>query len=131
MDVTVDVEEEIQRAISGITDLPIANTLELMTLFMEGNDEIDAYTTTRRIDVPNTNGEVYATITFAIWGSEEKVETGVENSNYVTAYGTLYWIDHLGSENEFIKASGGWNVDVNPSTGKKAMLSNRRIELYG
>lgn len=131
VDVTVDVEEEMQRAISGITDLPIANTPELMTLSMEEDNEVDTYTTTRRIDVPNANGEVYATTTFAIWGSEEKVETGTKNSNYVTAYGTLYWIDHFGLDNEFVKASGGWNVDVNPSTGKKATLSNRSIRLYG
>lgn len=131
VDITVDVEEEMQRAISGITDLPTANTPEVMMLSMEEDNGVDTYTTTRRIDVPNIDGEVYATTTFAIWDSEEKVETGTKNSNYVTAYGTLYWIDHFGPENEFVKASGGWSVDVNPSTGKKATLSNRRIELYG
>lgn len=50
---------------------------------------------------------------------------------YVTAYGTVYWRDNLGVNNEFLGASGGWDSDINPATNKKPTLSNKSATIHG
>ena len=138
VDITVDVEEEITRAIEGITDLQIPDSKSPIAVVSGELDEqclIETYTTTRMIQAPYNNaymaGEnepIYATTSVAVL-SKDKSDSGSKNKNYVTAYATVYWRDNLGIGNEFLGASGGWDLDTDPSTGRKPSLSNRRVTL--
>lgn len=140
VDITVNPEEEISRAVAGITDSVLsAPTIDFSTSiqsFSEANELtlVSKHTTTREIEVPNlvsslkSDEKIYATTNVAVL-SNEKSETNSKTQNYVTAYLTLYWRDNVGMRNDFLGASGGWDVDKNPSTGKVATLSNRVVTL--
>lgn len=127
VDITIDIEEEISRAKMGITDIDIPAPVAI-----SGDiDDVQIYTTTRKIDqAKSCNEQMYATTTVAVMPlSDEKSETNSENDYYVTAYGTLYWRDNLGTKNDFLGASGGWDCDTNPETKKKPTLSGRTVKL--
>lgn len=138
-DITVNPEEEISRAIAGISD-PVQNipVIDISASFEElaatGDFTVSKYVTTREIQMPTTfsvtnSGEkIYATTGVAVL-SNEKTETDSKVQNYVTAYATLYWRDNMGLVNDFLGASGGWDVDRDPTTGKTATLSNRSVNL--
>lgn len=134
-DITVNPEEEISRAIAGISD-PVQNApvIDISASFEElaatGDFTVSKYVTTREIQIPviNSREKIYATTGVAVL-SNEKTETDSKVQNYVTAYATLYWQDNPGIVNNFLGASGGWDVDRDPTTGKTATLSNRTVNL--
>lgn len=143
-DITVDKDEEIYKALNGITDL------ESVPMNMEDGDvaviideigniiPVEVYSTTKEIILPSKysvdmeedTSKVYATTNVAVYSSD-KSDSGSVNDYYVTAYATIYWRDNLGVENEFLSASGGWDADTNPSTGKVPSLSSRSVTLKG
>ena len=137
IDITVDIEEEIQRAISGITDLE--SPPNEITINSPEGTIVETYTTTREIKLPTstyssvskeytTAPKIYATTSVALL-STEKTSSDINNKDYVTAYGTIYWRDNAGMFNDFIKASGGWKTDINPNTGKAPTLSKRSVTM--
>lgn len=133
VDVTVDIKEEISRAMKGISDLS-CDPIVIASCDVDEELTVETYTTTRKIqmgltsDIDNSGTSIYATTAVAV-ASQDKADTGSKYSNYVTAYATIYWTDNFGISNKFLGASGGWDVDVNPNTGVKPTLSNRTITL--
>lgn len=134
VDITVNYNEEISRAIDGKTDLPTSYSNTPIAV-VSGDFEaqsVDTYTTTRKIQVQSIEDSIsepiYATTSVAVL-SNEKSDSDSVNAHYVTAYITVYWRDNLGPKNDFLGASGGWDVDVDPNTGKKPSLSNRKVTL--
>ena len=130
VDITIDIEEEIYRAKNGITDVDMPS---MMTISSD-SDDLQLYTTTRKISTAkplDNDAQLYATTSVAVMplASEDKLDTDSINYFHVTAYGTVYWRDNLGINNDFLGASGGWDPDTNPDTGKLPVLSNRQIEL--
>lgn len=136
----VNIDEEIERALKDETDLNLNIPSEAILEKADGTDKlVQVYTTTREIATPNTmttdsseHGKVYATTAVAaVTMSEDKSDTDSVNDYYVTAYGTVYWRDNLGVNNEFLGASGGWDSDINPATNKKPTLSNKSATIHG
>lgn len=127
VDITIDIEEEIYRAKMGITDIDMPGVLSVLN---DCND-VQLYTTTRKLgNMKSGNEQIYATTSVAIMPlANEKSNTDSVNDYYVTAYGTLYWRDNFGPQNDFLGASGGWDCDVNPKTNKKPSLSGREVRL--
>ncbi len=127
VDITIDIEEEIYRAKMGITDIdtPVAFSVS------SNSDDVQLYTTTRKLGhLKNSDEEMYATTSVAVMPlANEKSDSDSHNLHYVTAYGTLYWRDNWGTDNDFLGASGGWDCDTNPETNKKPSLSGRRVKL--
>lgn len=142
VDVTVDIDEEINRALNGITDLKVLqkdlNELVSANIIDENGNAAPAevYSTTREIKLPkeseltNDSSKIYATTSISTFATN-KSDTDSANKYYVTAYGTIYWKDNRGTKNEFISASGGWSTDVDPSTKKKPSLSNILVTMEG
>lgn len=143
----IDIDEEIDRAINGITDVESEDIIGRATATIKGKNgtenvpvPVDVYVTTRRItlDTPivcatdtqeiETN-VMYATTGVAVLSSSKSV-TDSKEKNYVTATVTLYWIDNLGVRNELESVSGGWVSAINPSTGTYPYLTNRSVYLY-
>lgn len=128
VDITIDIDEEISRAKKGITDIDTPS----MMVASSDCDDVQLYTTTRRIEHPKSNSgeQLYATTSVAVMPlANEKTDSNSVNANYVTAYGTIYWRDNFGPDNDFLGASGGWDADVNPDTNKKPALSKRSVKL--
>lgn len=136
----VNINDEICRALNSETDLRIANTGEASIEKSDGSKElVKVYTTTRAIEMPMvmtvddaSNGQIYATTTVATFAlSNEKTDSNSVNDYYVTAYGTVYWRDNLGTVNEFLGASGGWRCDKDPNTDKIPKLSDAKVKMQG
>ncbi len=145
VNIALNVEEEIERAMNGITDikLPQDNEKDFVKAFIAdeyGNKAdvpVEIYTTTRKISslqnvsLEDGNSEIYATTAVAVLASKDKSDTNSKNKYHVTAYATIYWRDNFGTKNEFLSASGGWDPDVDPDTGRKPSLSNATVTLEG
>lgn len=134
---SVNVDEEVERALNGETDLVIDVPVQAVLEMEDGTQEnIQVYTTTKELSVPTTmavneGGKVYATTAVAVAAlSSDKSDTNSKNNYYVTAYGTVYWRDNLGPNNEFLGASGGWDRDEKP-TGGYPTLSNAKVKMQG
>lgn len=134
---SVDINEEIERALNGETDIEIDTTdfAEAVLERADGTKEnVDVYTTTRVLPVPmsfNAEGRVYATTAVASLHAKDKSDVNTGNKEYVTATITLFWTDVFGPANNFRGVSGSWTVATNPDTGKEATLSNRSVALQG
>lgn len=134
---TVNIHEEIERALNGETDLEIdaSDFVSAELINLDGTTEdIDVFTTTRELSLPASyaynDKKAYATTVVA--RATKITEDHAENVNkqeFVTASMTLFWIDNFGIYNEFVALSGSWVVAPNPSTGKTATLSNRKVTL--
>ena len=91
----------------------------------------------KELDIPatlsaNNTGKVYATTAVATTAlSEDKSDSNLKNKYFVTAYGTIYWRDNVGPDNEFLGASGGWDRDRDPDTGFLPALSNAKVDMQG
>jgi len=120
VDITVDVEEEIFRAMNGITDV---EPLETYSLESDGASD-NTYKTVRKIgDIAGDGSCVYATTTV-------KTSERIDNMDYVTAHGVIYWVDNLGPSNNLVAVSGGWDVDQRPD-GSYPRLSRRYLTVSG
>ena len=137
---SVNVDEEIYNALNGITDLEVNDPSFAKAVFEkeDGTQEIlQVYTTTKELDIPatlsaNNTGKVYATTAVATTAlSEDKSDSNLKNKYFVTAYGTIYWRDNVGPDNEFLGASGGWDRDRDPDTGFLPALSNAKVDMQG
>lgn len=141
VDITVDPEEEISRAMAGISDLQMASVIssEAPATISSSNSSDpynlhNTYTTVRKIETPRTcsasdsNGDIYAKTTVVVL-SADKSNSDSKNKDYVTAYATVYWRDNFGMQNDFLGASGGWDRDVDPATGSRPSLSNRKVSI--
>lgn len=140
VDITVNIEEEIERAKNHITDVEIdldsvpggiVFTKEAVT-GEETACVMETYTTTREISLPDYGGDnkIYATTNVSVLASD-KSDTSTETLYYVTATATIYWRDNLGIYNDFLGASGTWVAATDPSTGRKSTISNRKVKLRG
>lgn len=135
---SIDVNEEVERALNGETDLEIDVPVRAVLELEDGTQEnVQVYTTTRELSVPVTRAmsdseKVYATTAVAVATlSSDKSDSNSKNNYYVTAYGTIYWRDNFGPNNEFLGASGGWDSDKNLDTGKYPTLSNAKVKMQG
>ena len=132
----IDIDVEIERALNGETDLEI-DTTDLAQAVLEGEDgtveDVEVYVTTRVLPMQMSvsGGTNYATTVVAALPATDKTDVSTGDKDYVTATVTLYWTDVLGTANKFRGVSGSWTVATNPSTGKKATLSNSKVALQG
>lgn len=121
VDITVDIDEEISRALNGITDVEAQATCSLS----DDSSDNSTYTTTRRIgSVDGTDSCVYATT------SVKRCATNSSAKGYVTAFGTIYWVDNFGTANNLVSISGGWKFDEKPN-GTYARLTGKHIFVKG
>ena len=142
----IDIETEITRALNGETDLPANQahcTVNAFTVDQYGNKQgvdVDVYVTTRKLTQANDasayavnrpESATYATTAVAVLSSKDKSDSNSTTMEYVTATMTIFWCDVLGINNEFMGLSGNWTIATNPSTGKKATLSQRAVTLRG
>ena len=136
-DITVDTEEEISRALLGITDLESAPA-EVSVTPMDGCD-VEVYTTTREIKLPEessfsvmSDGEpdskIYATTSVAVL-SAEKESSDQETKWNITTTATIYWRDNFGMLNDFLGASGEWIPHEDPDTWQYPTMTNRKVQL--
>lgn len=136
----IDLNEEICRALDGVTDL---ETTEFAA-YVTASTPVDVYVTTRALTssqtrsvysafgVEDNQSNVYATTSVAVLSSDDN-EKDVSNSkvkNYVTATITIYWRDNFGLCNDFLGASGGWTLAKNPNTNTYPYLADRSVYLY-
>ncbi len=134
---SIDIDEEIERALNGETDIAIDATdfAEAVLVKSDGTKEnVEVYTTTRSLIVPASIGidsTIYATTVVASLPATDKVADSSGTKEYVTATVTLFWTDVLGLANEFKGATGSWVIGTNPDTGKKASLSKRIVAVRG
>lgn len=146
VDVTINVDEEIARAINGITDINVSDMDAPLVVAVASTSDnsmpVEVYSTTRKINLPisstavatnqsnsvNAESTIYATTSVALLAAtgEEKSDDNSENERYVTAYGTIYWRDNFGMGNDFLGASGGWKRDINPNTNQYPTLSSEK-----
>lgn len=135
----IDLNEEINRALDGITDL---ETTEFAAS-VAASIPVDVYVTTRALTSSQTRSvysafgsednqsNVYATTSVAVLSSDdnEKEVTDSEAKKYVTATITIYWRDNAGLCNDFLGASGGWTIAKNPTTNTYPYLADRGVYL--
>lgn len=133
---TVDIHEEIERALNGETDLAIdASSFASAELINSDGttEDVEIYVTTRELPMTRSadnNETMYATTVVA---RAESVKTEVGNNvrDFVTGTLTLYWVDVFGPFNKFEGLTGSWVVANNPDTGRPATLSGRKVNLKG
>lgn len=137
---SIDIEQEINRALNGKTDLALNAAVPAQAFLVNEDgmkETVEVYTTTRKLENPimleaSVSEPVYATTTVAVLAmSEDKSDTDSNNDYYVTAYGTIYWRDNFGTDNEFLGALGGWKRDKDPDTGTYPQLTNAKVKLTG
>lgn len=120
----VNADIEIERAINGISDIPITKDMKeavQASYFAENENEIPLAVdlTVRKINTPRlfsfdrkSQGTLYALTAVA---SNTKAKSGSDDLNkngiVASAYLTVYWIDNLGSNNELTKIEGSWEVE--------------------
>ena len=131
----VNQEEEIERALNGITDVPITEEIrQMVTASVSSATRIDepveVYYTIRNLG-ETAEGTVYALTATA---STEKTETGSEQTNYkdvnVRVSGTMYWTDGLGSDNTFDRVTGRWDCyDGSYTTERRVGIGGRTVLL--
>lgn len=135
----IDIKEEINRALNGISDIPVSQELKdkvTATVINSNGEEMDAevyYTIreipnyTRTFSVQNA-GTQYVMTAFA--RSKQKVSDDDARSGKdgldAYAYASLYWTDNFGNNNTLDSVSGGWDVD-----GNTTVKSNSRKITYG
>lgn len=133
---TVNIHEEIERALNGETDLEIdaSDFASAELINLDGTTEdVEIYVTTRELPMArsaNNNETMYATTVVA---RAESVKTEIGNNSYdfVTGTLTLYWVDVFGPFNKFEGLTGSWVAANNPNTGRPATLSGRTVNLKG
>lgn len=130
-DITVDTEEEVSRALLGITDLESAPA-EVSVTPIDGYD-IEVYTTTREIKLPEETTfsamsseepapKIYATTTLAVFAAN-KESSGEAYKYGIKGTATIYWRDNFGEFNDFLSAYGEWIPDGQPKIiGRKVQL---------
>ncbi|MCI8530279.1 MAG: hypothetical protein HFH82_14205 [Lachnospiraceae bacterium] len=132
---SVNLEEEIYRALNGITDVPITEDIrQMVTASVSSKERIDqpveVYYTVR--DLGETQqGRAYAlTATAAGWKPEEGVaQTDFKDVN-VRVSGTLYWTDGEGSNNTLERITGGWSCyDGSYTAERRVGIAGRSVLL--
>ena len=115
-----DFTSSFENAKEGIIDSNVSDEI-LKSITVTGGDNI-SYTVEHLGSVAGNSrsgdgGNMYALT------ATQKIESDDNTEDNVYAWLTLIWIDHLGTENEIVSVSGGW--DPNGRT-----LSNRLV-MYG
>lgn len=131
---SIDVQSEIYRAENGITDLALSDeqlsAVQAVLIDENGNEQpVDVDVTVRNLgDVRTRSGEggtMYA-LTAVAGTSKDSY-----NDNYLwncKAYGTIYWIDNLGTNNVMTAVDGGWEVASGVAiSGRRAQYGNFRL----
>lgn len=125
---SINTEEEINRALNGISDIPVGrlgNSFASFYIDENGNEvPIETYVTVRKLSGNTRSGGTVYAVTGVTRGTD-KTSSDSYNKYDVTAYGTIYWRDNAFSHNDFLGASGGWDADYGASTG------NRTAKLTG
>lgn len=145
VDITIDIEDEIRRAMSGITDIEVNPDFFSAELIADEDDvctSVKTYTTTREITLTTNNNavcmtdtstesKIYATTCVSVLANE-KNDSNSNIKNGVTAYGTIYWRDNFGLHNDLLGISGGWAAEKDPTTGNAPTIYSRdiRVEWY-
>lgn len=126
---TLDYEVELERAESGISDVPITQEI-LDNCIATSTDEngnvvnLDVKVTIRDLgtvtrSVSEEGEHLYALTAVA---SETVHNDDNVTKDGITAYGTLIWIDHLGINNELFGVTGQWLSDMSGyPTGRQVM----------
>ncbi len=133
---TVDIHEEIERALNGETDLEIdaSDFVSAELINLDGTTEdVDVLTTTRELSLPASYAysgrKAYATTVVARAAARQNDGQNINKEELVTGTMTLFWIDNFGIYNEFVALSGSWVAAPYPGTNKTATLSNRKVTL--
>lgn len=140
---TLDIDEEIDRALNGVTDVTIPADMQgvasAYVADVDGNKldvPVDVYVTTRKLETPKSGLEkagvdvqeevVYATTAVAVMATD-KMDTSTGRKANVRGSLSILWTDVFGVQNNFRGLSGGWTID----SGTTATLSNRMFSLKG
>lgn len=133
---TIDISEEIDNALSGITDDTITEDLmnqidfEVLTkpsfinesIDFKANEELDVKYTLKNVGLvleDDSKGTMYSLTAVA----KQKEDSANNTEDGVYCYISIIWIDNFGDQNELVKVLGGW--EPNGRT-----LSNRQV-YYG
>lgn len=112
---SINVDEEIFRAENGLTDVLISEKIKKQisayTTCADGSrKKADVKATIRNLGTitkDGTTGTMY-TLT-AVTNGRQTSDSGEETLHKVKAFATVTWIDNLGTENELVSVSGGWD----------------------
>jgi len=106
---SLDISTEINKAFDGVIDSRVSkNVLDSVSVLCT-DDEVDvSYTVSYLGDITeygSTTGSIYtltaATKTTSTYVTEDNVDCWI----------SLTWIDNLGTNNEIVKVTGGWNAN--------------------
>lgn len=132
---SINVDEEIERALNGETDLELDADISAAA-WLEDKDgtpeDVEVFVTTREFSsARSVDDGIKRYATTVVARAKVKSEVNSRELDYVTGTVTLYWIDNPGIENELVSVSGSWNIATNPNTGAKATLSEKKVEIIG
>lgn len=121
---SLNIEEEISRAQRGITDIAISEEIkeQIIAYTMNGKgdkEQAEIKATIRNLGsiIKNeTTGTMY-TLTVVATGVE-KTDSDNTSKHNSRAYASVTWIDNLGTQNELVSVSGGWNLGPNTLTDR-------------
>ena len=132
----IDIKEEINRALNGISDIPVSQELKdkVTARLVDSNGEqieVETYYTVREIpnntrsfSVQNT-GTQYIMTAVARAKSKEEYDSTRKRGIDVLAYGYLRWTDGFASNNTLDSVSGGWIEE------KQSKVTGNRKVTYG
>lgn len=115
-----DFSSSFENAKEGIIDNNVSADI-LQSITVTGGENI-SYTVEYLGSVSGNSRSADGGNMYALTATQ-KIESNDNSEDNVYAWLTLIWIDHLGTENEIVEVSGGW--DPNGRT-----LSNR-VVMYG
>ena len=108
-------KEAFARAVRGVSDIPITeemlNLVEVTSTDEGGNiEELDVHMTVKEIGTVIQDGEIGTFYMLSAFAST-KEDSKTASYSKTTAQGSVFWIDHSGTNNELFGVSGSWTTN--------------------
>ena len=126
---SISLETEVYNAVNGISDIPITPAMldgvSATITDKNGNliEDVDVDMTVRQLSSRSLGTTYVATYV----ARANKTDSDTTEKDGVIATATVTWNDILGTTNELISVSGGWDVNGDSLTGRKVEYGSKSL----